>query len=83
MAEEGDQLMNLTVHFFKCQEEAHKAFGKWGFKVKEYKGGGWFTTHKTRYEFITREEAMQAAKAYVNENHPGQWIEKKSRRSPR
>jgi hypothetical protein len=69
----------VSAHFFKCKEEGHKAFGLWGFKIKLLKQDQWFTTHKTRYEFTTREEAVNAAKAHVEEFHPGQWIEKKLR----
>jgi len=67
----------VNVHFFKCKEEDHKAFGKWGYKVKLLKQDQWFTIHKTRYEFTTRLEAVMAARDFVNENYPGQWIEKK------
>ena len=70
----------VRVQYFTCENPLNQKHGKWGFKIKEYKGGGWFNTHKTRYEFETRLEAVEAAKIYVNENHPGQWIDKPKRK---
>jgi hypothetical protein len=70
----------LRVQYFQCTESSNRRHGKWGFKIKEFKGGGWFNTHKTRYDFETRLEAVEAAKVYVNENHPGQWKELPKRR---
>lgn len=74
---------SLRVQYFQNTNPESRHKGKWGFKIKEFKGGGWFNTHKTRYDFATRLEAVEAAKVYVKANHPGQWKELPKRRVKR